>query len=222
KPHNMTMTVTGAAMLWVGWFGFNAGSALAADGAAGMAMLVTHIAAATGAMAWAAVEALQHRRASALGVVSGAVAGLVAITPAAGNVGPMGAIALGGISGLACYWSVTVLKIRLGYDDSLDAFGVHGIGGIVGAVLTGLFAMPLLGGTFGAAEADAAATWGTAGTQVWWQTASVLVTLVWSGVLSFMLLKIVGVLTGGLRVSDESEQTGLDLSEHEEQGYIMS
>ena len=138
-PHSLTLTVVGASMLWVGWFGFNAGSAVAADGAAGMAMLVTQISTATAAIAWMFVEWAKHGKPSALGIVTGAVAGLVAITPASGSVGPIGALAIGIVSGVVCFWGATTLKAQLGYDDSLDAFGVHGIGGIVGALLTGVF-----------------------------------------------------------------------------------
>ena len=138
-PHSLTLTVVGASMLWVGWFGFNAGSAVAADGAAGMAMLVTQISTATAAIAWMFVEWAKHGKPSALGIVTGAVAGLVAITPASGSVGPIGALVIGIVSGVVCFWGATSLKSQLGYDDSLDAFGVHGIGGIVGALLTGIF-----------------------------------------------------------------------------------
>ena len=213
-PHSLTLTVVGASMLWVGWFGFNAGSAVAADGAAGMAMLVTQISTATAAVAWMFVEWAKHGKPSALGIVTGAVAGLVAITPASGSVGPIGALVIGIVSGVVCFWGATSLKTQLGYDDSLDAFGVHGIGGIVGALLTGVFVAEGLGGV-GLAEGM------TIGTQVWAQLLSIIVTLVWSGVLSFIILKIVDA-TVGLRVDEEEERMGLDLSQHNERGYNLS
>ena len=213
-PHSLTLTVVGASMLWVGWFGFNAGSAVAADGAAGMAMLVTQISTATAAIAWMFVEWAKHGKPSALGIVTGAVAGLVAITPASGSVGPIGALIIGIVSGVVCFWGATSLKSQLGYDDSLDAFGVHGIGGIVGALLTGVFVAEGLGGV-GLAEGM------TIGTQVWAQLLSVIVTVVWSGVLSFIILKIVDA-TVGLRVEEDEERMGLDLSQHNERGYNLS
>ena len=213
-PHSLTLTVVGASMLWVGWFGFNAGSAVAADGAAGMAMLVTQISTATAAIAWMFVEWAKHGKPSALGIVTGAVAGLVAITPASGSVGPIGALVIGIISGVVCFWGATSLKTQLGYDDSLDAFGVHGIGGIVGALLTGIFVAEGLGGS-GLAEGM------TIGKQVWAQFLSIVVTVVWSGVLSFIILKIVDA-TVGLRVEEDEERMGLDLSQHNERGYNLS
>ena len=213
-PHSLTLTVVGASMLWVGWFGFNAGSAVAADGAAGMAMLVTQISTATAAVAWMFVEWAKHGKPSALGIVTGAVAGLVAITPASGSVGPIGALAIGIVSGIVCFWGATTLKSQLGYDDSLDAFGVHGIGGIVGALMTGVFVAEGLGGV-GLSEGM------TIGTQVWAQLLSVIVTIVWSGVLSFIILKIVDA-TIGLRVEEDEERQGLDLSQHNERGYNLS
>ena len=213
-PHSLTLTVVGASMLWVGWFGFNAGSAVAADGAAGMAMLVTQISTATAAVAWMFVEWAKHGKPSALGIVTGAVAGLVAITPASGSVGPIGALAIGIVSGIVCFWGATSLKSQLGYDDSLDAFGVHGIGGIVGALMTGIFVAEGLGGV-GLAEGM------TIGTQVWAQLLSIIVTIVWSGVLSFIILKIVDA-TVGLRVEEDEERQGLDLSQHNERGYNLS
>lgn len=209
-PHSLTLTVVGAAMLWVGWFGFNAGSAVAADGAAGMAMLVTQIATATAALAWMFIEWVKQGKPSALGLVTGAVAGLVAITPASGSVGPMGAVAIGAASGLLCFWGATVLKHRLGYDDSLDAFGVHGIGGIIGALLTGIFASEQLGGLGLACESIA--------DQVGVQCVSIVFTVVYSGVLSYAILKLVDAVVG-LRVSEEEEEQGLDLTQHSEQGY---
>ena len=212
-PHSLTITVIGASMLWVGWFGFNAGSELAADGTAGMAMLVTQISTATAAIAWMFVEWAKHGKPSVLGIVTGAVAGLVAITPASGTAGPIGALVIGLVSGVVCFWGATSLKSQLGYDDSLDAFGVHGIGGIVGALLTGIFAAESLGGA-GLAKANI-------GMQVWAQFLSIAVTIVWSGVLSFIILKIVDA-TIGLRVEEDEERQGLDLSQHNERGYNLS
>lgn len=208
-PHSLTLTVVGASMLWVGWFGFNAGSELAADGTAGMAMLVTQISTATAAITWMFIEWLKHGKPSVLGIVTGAVAGLVAITPASGTAGPMGALVIGFVSGAVCFWGATSLKSKLGYDDSLDAFGVHGIGGIVGALLTGVFAASTLGGSEDIANI---------GMQVWSQLLSVIITIVWSGVLSFIILKIVDAIVG-LRVEGDDEMQGLDLSQHNERGY---
>jgi ammonium transporter, Amt family len=210
-PHSLVITVIGASMLWVGWFGFNAGSALAANGAAGMAMLVTQIATATAAVTWMLVEWLQHGKPSVLGVVTGAVAGLVAITPASGSVGPMGALAIGVVSGVACFWGATSLKHKLGYDDSLDAFGVHGVGGIVGALMTGAFAAESLGGQ-GLAEGM------TIASQLWAQLVGVVITILYAGIVSFVLLKIVDSVIG-LRVAEDDEERGLDISLHNEQGY---
>ncbi|MEE3259895.1 MAG: ammonium transporter [Candidatus Latescibacterota bacterium] len=210
-PHSLTITVIGASMLWVGWFGFNAGSAVAADGAAGMAMLVTQVATAMAALTWMVVEWFKHGKPSVLGIVTGAVAGLVAITPASGSVGPMGAIAIGFASGLLCFWGATSLKQKLGYDDSLDAFGVHGIGGVVGALLTGIFASESLGG-IGMEQ--------SIGSQFVTQLKGVVFTIVYCGVLSFAILKIVDALVG-LRVSADEESLGLDLALHSEQGYNM-
>ncbi len=209
-PHSLTITVIGASMLWVGWFGFNAGSAAAADGAAGMAMLVTQVATASATLGWIAAEWLKLGKPSILGAVTGAVAGLVAITPASGSVGPMGAIAVGLASGVICFWAATSLKRALGYDDSLDAFGVHGIGGIVGALLTGIFAAEGLGGQGLSAD--------TIGGQFVVQLIGVVFTIVYCGVLSFILLKIVDAIIG-LRVSQDEETEGLDISLHDERGY---
>ena len=209
-PHSLTLTVVGASMLWVGWFGFNAGSAVAADGAAGMAMLVTQISTATAAITWMFVEWGKHGKPSTLGIATGAVAGLVAITPASGSVGPIGAFVIGIASGVICFWGAVSLKRQLGYDDSLDAFGVHGIGGIVGALLTGIFAAESLGG--------AGLEKSSIGMQLWAQLLSILVTVVWSGVISFIILKIVDA-TVGLRVEEDDERMGLDISEHNERGY---
>ena len=210
-PHNLGYTLMGAAMLWIGWFGFNAGSAVAANGTAGMAMLVTQIATAAAALGWMFAEWLTHGKPSALGIASGVVAGLVAITPAAGTAGPMGAIVIGLASGVICFFCATSLKRKLGYDDSLDAFGVHGVGGIVGAILTGVFAAPVLGG-FGTVE--------DIGAQVWIQFIGVLFTVVYTGVVTYVILKVLDLVMG-LRVSEEAETVGLDLSEHNERGYNL-
>ena len=209
-PHNLGMTVMGAGMLWVGWFGFNAGSAVAADASAGMAMLVTQIASATAAMAWMSAEWLKHGKPSVLGIVTGAVAGLVAITPASGSVGPMGALCIGAASGLICFWGATTLKRMVGYDDSLDAFGVHGIGGFVGAVLTGVFCHPSLGGFV---DGDMAS-------QILRQFAGAAITIVYGGVASYIILKLIDV-TVGLRVDQQQETEGLDITQHEEAGYNL-
>ena len=211
-PHSLTITVIGASMLWVGWFGFNAGSAAAANGSAGMAMLVTQVATAMAALTWMVVEWIKHGKPSVLGIVTGAVGGLVAITPASGSVGPLGALAIGFASGLLCFWGATSLKQKLGYDDSLDAFGVHGIGGIVGALLTGVFAAESLGGQ--------GLPMGSIGAQVGSQLISVVFTIVYCGVLSYIILKFVDVVVG-LRVDPDEESQGLDLALHSEQGYNM-
>ncbi len=214
-PHNLTYTIIGASMLWVGWFGFNAGSELAADNVAGMAMAVTQIATAAAALTWMFAEWIFHGKPSGLGIASGAVAGLVAITPASGAVGPMGAIAIGAASGFLCYLSATKLKQMLGYDDSLDAFGVHGIGGIVGALLTGVFASTSLGGAgFGDGIESIAG-------QVSVQALGVGATLIYTGVVTFILLMILK-LTIGLRVSEDVEVEGLDTGEHDERAYILN
>jgi Amt family ammonium transporter len=209
-PHSLVLTVIGASMLWVGWFGFNAGSAVAANGTAGMAMLVTQIATATAALAWMFSEWITHGKPSVLGIVSGAVAGLVAITPASGTAGPAGALFIGLAAGFLCFMAATRLKRALGYDDSLDVFGVHAVGGIVGAILTGVCAGAL--GGVGLAEGV------TIGQQVWIQTKSVLFTLVFSGVLTFVILKLVDAIVG-LRVTSEQESVGLDLALHDERAY---
>ncbi len=210
KPHNLGMTVLGAGLLWFGWFGFNGGSALAADGAAANAFVVTHIAAAAATVSWCLVEAMHRGKASVLGAASGAVAGLVAITPACGSVGPMGAIAIGLLGGVICYGGV-MLKGRLGYDDSLDAFGVHGIGGAWGAIATGIFAIEAIAGVPGVIEG---ANWH----QLWIQTFSVLATAIYSGVMTFAIVFALDK-TIGIRVSEEDERTGLDLALHGEAGY---
>jgi Amt family ammonium transporter len=206
-PHNLTYSVVGAALLWVGWFGFNAGSALAADGAAGMAMMVTQVASAAGALTWMFVEWGLRGKPSVLGIITGAVAGLVAITPASGFVTPGGALAIGIAAGLVCYGGATWLKNRLGYDDSLDVFAVHGLGGITGAILTGVFAVEAIGGTSGAIEGNFS--------QILTQIYGVGVTVVWCGVVSFVLLKIIGAVIG-LSAAEEEQREGLDLTFHGE------
>ena len=210
-PHNLGYTLMGAAMLWVGWFGFNAGSAVAANGTAGMAMLVTQIATAAAALGWMFAEWLTHGKPSALGIASGVIAGLVAITPAAGTCGPMGAIIIGLSSGVICFFCATSLKRKLGYDDSLDAFGVHGIGGIVGALLTGVFAAPALGG-FGTVE--------DIGAQFFTQFKGVAFTVVYTAIVTYVILKVIDLVMG-LRVSEEEETVGLDLAQHNERGYNL-
>jgi Amt family ammonium transporter len=212
-PHNLGYTVIGASMLWVGWFGFNAGSELAADGTAGMAMAVTQIATATAALAWMFAEWMSHGKPSVLGIASGAVAGLVAITPASGTAGPMGAIAIGAAAGVGCFLAASKLKRAMGYDDSLDAFGVHAVGGVIGAMLTGVFADASLGG---AGLADGV----TIGGQLVTQAIGVCATLVYTAVVSFILLKIIDAVIG-LRVTEEQETEGLDLALHDERGYIL-
>ena len=206
-PHNLVLSLIGAALLWVGWFGFNAGSAGAANGQAGMAMAVTQIAAAAAALTWMFVEWMARGKPSVLGIISGAVAGLVAITPASGFVAPTGALVIGLIAGIACYWGATGLKRMMGYDDSLDVFGIHGVGGIVGALLTGVFAVKAIGGTAGALEGNMA--------QLWVQAEGIVGTIVWSAVGSYVLLKITDVLVG-LRVDAETEVGGLDINLHGE------
>jgi len=212
-PNNLGYTIVGAAMLWVGWFGFNAGSELAADGTAGMAMAVTQIATAAAALGWMFSEWLSHGKPSVLGIASGAVAGLVAITPACGSVGPMGALAIGIAAGVLCYLAATKLKNALGYDDSLDVFGVHAIGGIVGALLTGVFVAGSLGGV-GLAEGV------SIGQQVGKQAIAVVATIIYTGVASFIILKVIDMVIG-LRVSSDEESEGLDISLHDERGYNL-
>ena len=209
-PHSLTLTMVGASLLWVGWFGFNAGSAGAANGVAGLAFINTILATGAATLSWIGGEALSRGKASMLGAASGAVAGLVAVTPAAGFVGPMGSIVLGLIAGVVCLWGVNGLKRMLGADDAFDVFGVHGVGGIVGAILTGVFAAPALGGTQGADFSIAA--------QVYVQVKSVLVTVVWSAVVAFIAYKLVDILIG-LRPSEENEREGLDISSHGETAY---
>jgi ammonium transporter, Amt family len=211
-PHSMTLTLVGAAILWVGWFGFNAGSALSAGGGAALAMMNTFVATAGAVVGWSVIEAMFRGKASMLGAASGMVAGLVAVTPAAGFIGPVGAIVLGIIASAICYFFVQVVKERFGYDDSLDVFGVHGVGGIVGAIGTGFFASTALGGV---GYADGVVMGG----QVITQVKAVCVTIAWCAVVSFVLYKLVDMIVG-LRVPPEVEREGLDLSEHGERAYV--
>ncbi|WP_290428713.1 ammonium transporter [Defluviimonas salinarum] len=209
-PHSMTLTLVGAGILWVGWFGFNAGSNLEANGGATLAMINTFTATAGAILAWAGLEALLRGKASLLGAASGLIAGLVAVTPAAGTVGPVGAIVLGAIASAVCYFFVAVVKNKFGYDDSLDVFGIHGIGGIVGAIGTGIFTAPGLGGTGGEDYAIAA--------QTWIQIQAVAITILWCGLASTVLYLIVDK-TIGLRVAGDDERRGLDLTAHGESAY---
>ena len=206
-PHNVVLTIVGASFLWVGWFGFNGGSAVAANGAAGMAMAVTQIATAAAALAWMFAEWMTHQKPSVLGIASGAVAGLVAITPASGFVGPGGALAIGLIAGVICFWGATWLKHKVGYDDSLDVFAIHGFGGITGAILTGVFAVEAIGGTPVALEGNV----GQIGTQIY----GIVATVAYCAVASLVLLKIIDALVG-LRVDEEQEREGLDIALHGE------
>jgi len=210
-PHNLGLTVIGASMLWVGWFGFNAGSAIAANGTAGMAMAVTQIATASAALAWMFMEWMVHGKPSVLGIVTGAVTGLVAITPASGFVGPMGAIVIGAVGTIFAFLASTKLKRALGYDDSLDVFGVHGVAGIVGALLTGVFAAASLGGS--KVDLDI-------GAQVVNQAIGVGATIIYDVVVSFIILKVIDLVIG-LRVTEEEESQGLDISQHDERGYNL-
>jgi Amt family ammonium transporter len=221
-PHSLTLTMVGASLLWVGWFGFNAGSALEANGFAALAFINTFVATAAAVLSWSAGEALHKGKASMLGAASGAVAGLVAITPAAGNVGIGGALVIGFVAGFACLWGVTGLKKLLGADDTLDVFGVHGVGGILGALLTGVFNSPALGGP------SAVGDWVTAtaitpdaysiAAQVLVQAKAVGITIVWSAVVSLVAYKLVDVLIG-LRVPEDEEREGLDITSHGETAY---
>jgi len=211
-PHNLTLTLTGASLLWVGWFGFNAGSELAADGTAGMAMLVTQLATATAVLAWTFAEWIVFKKPSLLGASSGAVAGLVAITPASGFVGPIGALAIGAAAGVLCFWAVAYLKKALGYDDSLDAFGVHAIGGVVGAMLTGIFCAKSFGGTGFSDHAT------SIGGQLAIQAEAVLATIVYDAIVTFIILKVIDAVIG-LRVTQAEEREGLDITQHGEQLY---
>jgi Amt family ammonium transporter len=213
-PNNLGYTVVGASILWVGWFGFNAGSELAADGVAGMAMAVTQISTAAAALGWMFSEWISHGKPSVLGIASGAVAGLVAITPASGSVGPMGAVAIGAASGIGCFFAATTLKRALGYDDSLDVFGIHAVGGTIGAILTGVFAATALGGSgFGGDNETITA-------QVMAQAVGVVATVIYSGGVTFVILKVLDAVMG-LRVDEEQEVEGLDIALHDERGYIL-
>ncbi len=209
-PHSLTLTAVGTGLLWVGWFGFNAGSALEANGSAGLAMINTFVATASGALFWMLAERLRGHKGSALGFCSGIIAGLVAVTPAAGNSGPFGAIVLGAVASLVCFFAVSVLKPKLGYDDALDAFGVHGVGGIVGAIGTGIVYAPSLGGP-GAADY-------AMGAKLLVQFEAVIVTILWASIGTVIAILIAKALTG-LRVAPEVEQEGLDLGEHGERAY---
>ncbi|THK38869.1 ammonium transporter [Ensifer sp. MPMI2T] len=222
-PHSMTLTMVGASLLWVGWFGFNAGSNLEANAYAALAMINTFLATAAAVISWAVVETLVRGKASMLGAASGAVAGLVAVTPAAGFAGPMGAIVLGLAVSPVCYFFVDVVKNKFNYDDSLDVFGIHGVGGILGAIGTGILVNPALGGAgiVDYSTADFAAGYAGTATQVWAQLKGVLVTVVWSGIGSAILYKVVDAIVG-LRVSVEAEREGLDLSSHGEAAYHAS
>jgi Amt family ammonium transporter len=214
-PHNLTMTVTGASMLWVGWFGFNAGSALAANGDAGMAMLVTHLGAASGVVAWIGLEWIRHGKPSVLGAVTGMVAGLGTITPASGYVGPAGGIVIGLLAGIVCYFATSALKQKLKIDDALDVMPVHGVGGILGTLLAGVFAATSLGG-FGFGEGNSSMS-----EQVTVQFIGIAATIAWCAFATYVLLKIVSVMTAGLRVTEEEENEGLDIVSHDEIGYNL-
>ncbi len=218
-PHNLTMAVTGAGMLWVGWFGFNAGSALAADGNAGMAMLVTHTSAAAGALAWMTMEWLRYGKPSVLGIVTGMVAGLGTITPASGFVGPGGALVIGLVAGVVCFFATNFMKRALKVDDSLDVFPVHGVGGIMGTLAAGVFSSTDLGVFSGFGFNTAAGIEDMAG-QFSVQATGVLATAAYTAVATFVILKVVDLVTG-LRVSREQETEGLDIALHEERGYIL-
>ena len=216
-PHNLTMSFTGAAMLWVGWFGFNAGSALAADGAAGMALFVTHISAATGALTWMVIEWIKFGKPSGLGAITGMVAGLATITPASGSVGPAGGLLVGLVGGVVCYYATTYLKQNLKIDDSLDVFPVHGVGGIVGTFLAGI----LVSNNLGVFSGNGLAEGMTMGSQVGVQVTGILATGIYTAIVTFILLKIVAALTSGIRITDEQEQVGCDITDHDEKGYSM-
>jgi len=209
-PHSMTMTMIGTGLLWVGWFGFNAGSELEADGTAGLAMINTFVATASAGLFWMLAERLNGHKGSALGFCSGIIAGLVAVTPAAGNSGPFGAIILGAVASIICYYAVSFLKPKLGYDDSLDAFGIHGVGGMIGAIGTGIVYQPVFGGPGDGSTAM--------GAQVWVQIQAVVTTVIWASIGTVIAIYIAKALTG-LRVSEEVEREGLDLGEHGERAY---
>ena len=217
-PHNLTMTVTGAGLLWVGWFGFNGGSALAANGDAAMAMLVTHLSASMGALTWAAIEWKKFGKASVLGAVTGMVAGLGTITPASGFVGPGGALIIGMLAGIVCFYSTVYIKQKLKIDDSLDVFPVHGVGGILGTLLAGVFSSTSLGAFSGFGYAEGISTMLD---QVLVQLTGIGATIIYTAIVSYLLFKLVALMTNGLRVSEEQEVTGLDLNEHDESGYNL-
>jgi len=208
-PHNMTLTIAGAGMLWVGWFGFNGGSALAATGDAAMAITVTHISASAAALTWMTAEWIIHKKPSVLGLATGAIAGLAAVTPASGFIGPFGGLMIGLASGLICFLASTTVKMKLGYDDSLDVFGVHGVGGFVGTVLAGVFCAGFFGGNMGDVSI---------GGQVGTQLLAAFITIVYTAVATFVILRLTDALVG-LRVSTDDENKGLDLTLHEESGY---
>ena len=210
-PHNLPMTVTGTAMLWVGWFGFNGGSGLAADDAAAMSIFVTHISAATGAMTWAAIEWYTIKKPSVLGIVTGSIAGLAAITPAAGVAGPMGALLIGFLSGAICWWASVKLKNKFGYDDSLDVVGVHGVGGLVGTLMAAFVALKAMGGV---AEAPL-----PVGEQLGLQLKAIAITMIFTAVGTYVILLVVKKVCGGLRVSESEEREGLDQASHGESAY---
>jgi Amt family ammonium transporter len=218
-PHSLTMTMIGASLLWVGWFDFNAGSGLEANGATALATVNTMLATAMAVLSWSSAEWMSKGKPSMLGAASGAVAGLVAITPAAGFVGPMGSLAIGLLAGVICLWGVNGLKRMLGADDSLDVFGVHGVGGILGALLTGVFASPSLGGVgiYDYVANKVSPDYSIAG-QVWIQLQAVLTTVIWSGIVAFIAYKLVDLVVG-LRVPEEEEREGLDISSHGESAY---
>ncbi|MFL2855227.1 MAG: ammonium transporter [Pseudohongiellaceae bacterium] len=216
-PHNLTMSFTGAAMLWVGWFGFNAGSQLAADGVAGMALFVTHISAATGALSWMVIEWIKFGKPSGLGAITGMVAGLATITPASGSVGPAGALLVGLAGGVICYFATTYLKQRMKIDDSLDVFPVHGVGGMVGTFLAGI----LVSANLGIFSGNGLAEGMTIGSQTGVQIVGILATGTYTAIVTFVLVKVVGAITSGIRVTDEQEQMGCDITDHDEKGYSM-
>jgi Amt family ammonium transporter len=217
-PHSLVLSFIGACLLWVGWFGFNAGSALASSPLASSAFVATHFAAAAAALSWSAAEWFKNGRASALGAISGAVAGLVAITPAAGFVAPMPALIIGLVAGVCCYWMVTRIKSIFGYDDALDAFGVHGAGGTIGALLTGVFATQVINPIFGAGKAVGGSDghWGQVGNQL----VGVLIAWGFALVGTLVLLKVVDLVTG-LRVTEDQEIEGLDITQHGEEAYNL-
>ncbi|MDT8427288.1 MAG: ammonium transporter [Pseudomonadales bacterium] len=216
-PHNLTMTITGAGMLWVGWYGFNAGSALAANGNAGMALMATHMSASAGALTWMSIEWIRHGKPSGLGAVTGMVAGLATITPASGSVGPAGGMLIGIMGGGLCFTATYYLKHHIRIDDSLDVFPVHGVGGILGTLLAAVFVSRELGVFSGNGYAEGM----DMGSQLLVQLTGILATATYTAVLTLILLKLVGVMTQGIRVSEEEEQTGLDITDHDEKGYSM-